>query len=207
MTNLAEDLLKNYQIQFAENQRNREQSFLKIVGFLGAVVFGYAYVYVNLSHDQITFSLVTMAAVILLLFGSAIITVIAYSFRRQQYVTGRINRHAQLIGPGKPLPSDYDPSHLFATRVKRLMWMPDIFLIFYLVFPLFQLIVLASFAAKSGQGAASSTWNPLHVWTLAVAILSLAASLGIVIAYGKKLRKKLERWEKETARTEPGQHS
>lgn len=118
---LAIELLKGFHVQFAENQRTREQSFLKIVGFLGTVVFGYAYVYKNFFTEVEVFSLVSIASIILLSAGCGIVCVIAYSFRREQYVNARIRGYANIIGPNKPFPSEYDPSHIFKQRINKFL--------------------------------------------------------------------------------------
>ena len=196
--NLTEELLKSFHIQFAENQRTREQSFLKIVGFLGAVIFGYTYVYENISSKIAEFSLVTFGSISLLAFGSAIVTVIAYSFRRDQYVNARIRRKAKIIGPSKPFPPDYDPSHIYDNKIKKYTWMPDIFLVFYFIFPFFQLILLVSYCHKIGIHLVQI--RNADIWITVVIFLSIGfifATLVMPYCFSIKLKKKIQKWEIE----------
>ena len=149
ISNLANELLKTFHTQFAENQRTREQSFLKIIGFIGAVVLGYAYVYANLSQNIVTFSFVAFGSNLLLLFGAFIVVIIAYNFRRDQYVNSRIRNQAGIIGKKKAFPEEYNPSHLYkGDKPKKYLWMPDIFSAFFHIFPLFQLLIILSYLSK-----------------------------------------------------------
>ncbi|MBI1803597.1 MAG: hypothetical protein HY033_12530 [Ignavibacteriae bacterium] len=194
---LAADLLKNFHDQFAENKKMGEQFFLKIVSFLGAIVVGYSYIYNNFSGDVIAFSFVSTASVMLLLFGSAIVTVLAYSFKRDEYVNARIRKYARIIGDDKPFPSDYDSSHAFRKRIDRLFWMPDIFFIFFLVFPLFQWIILLSYSMKRQLQFACCQQNTFDTWTVIISLASLLASFMILLSFGGKLKRRINAWEKE----------
>ena len=194
---LAAELLKGFHTQFAENQRTREQSFLKIVGFLGAVVLGYAYVYRNLSDDAEALSYVAIASIVLLLFGCAIVTIIAYSFRRDQFVNARIRKHAQVIGPGKPFPGDYDPSHIFQKRLAMIRWMPDIFTAFFWLFPIFMMLLLVSYSTKRNLSLSFSDANTLDTLTVVISISSILISIVVLILFGSKLQARFKRWEDE----------
>lgn len=182
---LGGELLRNYVAQFAENQRSREQSFLKIVGFFGGVIAAYAYVYKEHPTDLTLLSLVTIVAVVLLLFGALTVTVIAYSYRRQQYIVARINEHAGIVGPDRPLPPDHGPDDIAKRRIGRFFWMPDIFLVYYLVFPVFQLIIGVAYFARV------ATWG--QAWPLiAGCVGAVVASVAVPGWYGRKLRKKMQ---------------
>jgi NADH:ubiquinone oxidoreductase subunit 3 (subunit A) len=198
LNKLAAELLKGFHIQFAENQRTREQSFLKIVGFLGAVVLGYAYAYQNLGGDSNNaFSYVAISSVVLLLFGSIVVTVIAYSFRRDQYENARIRYYAQVIGEGKPFPSGYNPYHIFKKKWAYVRWTPDIFGVFYLLFLIFQILVLISYSTRLHLSLSFSKPDTFATITVIVGVVCIIICLIILVAFGSKLKKKYEEWEKE----------
>lgn len=194
---LAAELLKGFHTQFAENQRTREQSFLKILGFLGAVILGYAYVYKNLADDVQVFSFAAIIAVIVLFFGSAIVTVIAYSFRRDQYVNVRIRKEADIIGDSKPFPSDYDPTHIFGKSSAIFTWMPDIFLFFFWLFPIFQILVLISYSMKLHLSFSLCQPSGPETSTVIVSVVSIVLSVFAFFRFGSKLKGKIDKWEKE----------
>ena len=199
---LAAELLKAFHIQFAENQRTREQSFLKILGFLGAVVLGYAYVYKNFSSEVDSFSLIAITSTILLFFGATIVTVIAYSFRRDQYVCYRIRDLAKISGKDKPFPEDYNPSSLFNNdsyghALNRLLWLPDLFRFYFLVFPIFQILILVSYVLKRNLHFCFSNPNGYDTLTIIIATASFSLSIYMAIAFGSKLKHKMKKWEEE----------
>jgi hypothetical protein len=198
--NLAVELLIGFHKQFAENQRTREQSFLKIVGFLGAVVLGYAYVFKNIPDNILIFSFSAIASIVVLFFGCGIVTVIAYSFRRDQYINARIRNQADIIGENKPFPSDYNPTHIFKGRVTKFFWMPDIFLFFFWIFPIFQVLIMVSYSTKLQLGFSLSRASAIETLTIIVSFLAIFSSLFVFFWYGNKLKKKLEVWEKESKR-------
>jgi lipid-A-disaccharide synthase-like uncharacterized protein len=108
---LAKELLKTFHSQFAENQRVKEQSFLQIAGYLGAIIFGYAYVYQNLRSEVEVLCFVAIAAMLLLAFGAWVVVVISYNWRRDQLVNARIRRYCGLLGAKDSVfPDHYDPS-------------------------------------------------------------------------------------------------
>src|SRR6478752_2805068 len=111
---LAKELLKTFHSQFAENQRVKEQSFLQIAGYLGAIIFGYAYVFHNLKGEKgelEILSVVASAAMLLLTLGAWIVVVISYNWRRDQLVNAKIRRYCGILGtPDSVFPESYDPS-------------------------------------------------------------------------------------------------
>jgi hypothetical protein len=198
ISNFPNELLKGFHTQFAENQRTREQSFIKIVGFLGAVVLGYAYVYQNLWRDSDAFSFVTLASIILLLSGAYIVVVIAYNFRRDQYVNARIRKRAEIIGKRKPFPEEYDPSHLYSKdKHKRYFWMPDLFTIFFHIFPVFQFLIAVSYYNKLNIVISFSNINWCVTVTLVLSAISFGLCFVILFCYSRKLRLRIQKWETE----------
>ena len=146
--NLQEKLLLGFHTQFAENQRTREQSFLKILGFLGAVIFGYAYVYHNYNAIQPKeFSYITLVSEFLLSFGTLIITIIAYNFRRDQIINAKIRTKVNLLGDDNIFPRSFDP-RLSSSLSRPFGWMPDFLNLFFYLFPVVQIILLVSYFDK-----------------------------------------------------------
>lgn len=192
---LSKELLKVFYSQFAENQRTREQSFLKIISFLGAVVLGYAYVYKNYPQEE-AFSYVALASIILLLAGATIVVIIAYNFRRDQYVTARINRQEKIIGDKKAFPNEFDPSHLFKDKESlKYFWMPDMFNAFFHIFPVFQLFILATYLHKLQVCISFSNFNCLVTIVTILSIISFCLSFTVLFIYSVKLRNKIVDWE------------
>jgi hypothetical protein len=152
--NFKEELLVRWHTQFAENQRIREQSFLKILGFLGAVVLGYTFVYQNYPKEL---NIVVVASVSLIFFGSWQIITIAYNFRRDQYVNVQIRKNADIVGDGKIFPKEFDPFYsLIEKHSNRIYsWIPDFLLPYYFVFPFFQALIIISFFYRA---------NPFEIW-------------------------------------------
>jgi len=145
ISELRKEILLGFHTQFAENQRTREQSFLKILSFLGAVIFGYAYVFHNYPQiSSIEFSYVALLSELLLSFGALIIVTISYNFRRDQVVNAKIRTLVRLIGDDKIFPTNYDPR--LSNPEKRIHnWMPDFLNVFYFLFPIVQLVLYISF--------------------------------------------------------------
>ena len=79
---LSIEILVNYHTQFAGNQRSKEQYFFRIAGYLGAIIFGYAYVCRQFGTKTIELSFVLIASQILLSLGASAIVVLSYSWRR-----------------------------------------------------------------------------------------------------------------------------
>lgn len=142
--NFREDLLVRWHTQFAENQRIREQSFLKLLGFLGAVVLGYAIVYKNEPEEL---NMVVIAAISLIFFGAWQILTIAYNFRRDQYVNTQIRKDANVCDD-IIFPKDFDPSYSIMNSKRIFSWIPDFLLPYYVVFPFFQILLLISYFIK-----------------------------------------------------------
>ena len=145
---LRKEILTSFHIQFAENQRSNQQLFLKIIGFLGAVVLGFVYVYENHGHDLNKLSYATLVSEILLSFGAGAVTIISYSFRRDQYVNAKIRKECGVIGKNRIFPESYNPC-AFITSKNCLSWMPDILALFYLIFPIFQIIIICLYVNKA----------------------------------------------------------
>jgi lipid-A-disaccharide synthase-like uncharacterized protein len=146
---LAKELLKTFHSQFAENQRVKEQSFLQIVGYLGAIIFGYAYVFENLKNERDVLSLVAIAASLLLALGAWVVVVISYNWRRDQLVNANIRRYCGLMGGANSIfPASYDPSTTLQSK-NVISWMPNLLAIFYLMFPAFEVLLLASFLVRT----------------------------------------------------------
>jgi len=149
ISEFRKQILLGFHTQFAENQRTREQSFLKILGFLGAVIFGYAYSFHNYPSQilSIEFSYVTLLSEFLLTFGALIIITISYNFRRDQIVNAKIKKMARVIGDNKIFPKRYDPCESDSIN-NYLFWMPDFLAVFYYLFPLVQIVLFISFLDK-----------------------------------------------------------
>lgn len=186
---LAHDILHSFHTQFAENQRTREQAFLKILGFLGFVIFGYAYVYDRLSGDIDKFTLVAITSELLLMFGALIITTIAYNFRRDQYINAKIRRSCAILGDDKIFPEGYDPSVSLKSRKRILTWMPDFLSVFYWVFPTFQLLLFISYAFKLRIYISMSDADAYVTTAFIAFIISISITIGYNIFYFIKLRK------------------
>ena len=85
----AEELLVGFHKQFAENQRSREQSFLRILAFLAVPVAAYAYAYQYYLHPTEAIKVSTRdlcyvhaLASLLIFAGTWTLTIIANNFRR-----------------------------------------------------------------------------------------------------------------------------
>ena len=192
--NFREELLVKWHTQFAENQRIREQSFLKILGFLGAVVLGYAFVYQSYPKEL---SLVVIAAISLIFFGSWQILTIAYNFRRDQYVNVQIRKYADIVGDGKVFPKEFDPFYsLVEKKSNRLYsWIPDFLLPYYSVFPFFQILIIVSYFYRVNS---LQSFDCIKFFFRAFSIFVLfIVTLFLPIYYYKKLVTKLKEYNKE----------
>ncbi len=175
--NLKDDLLKNSALQFSENQRAKETSPIKILGLVGGIIIGYSYVYSHylfgsdgIDYDFNTLTLVTIASCFLLFIGGWVTTIIAYSFRREQFINSLIKTDNNLMF--SIYPANYNPlsiytfkkaaslsnlfmkdsikTYLISTGKYRkpvnfvfLRWMPDLYIAYFLLFPFFILVITA----------------------------------------------------------------
>ena len=141
-TSFREQLLIDWHKQFAENQRIREQSFLKILGFLGAVVFGYAYVFEKFP-DRIIYA--GIVAIMAIFFGAWQVINIAYNYRRDQYVNYKIRELAGLVGENKIFPTNFNPIH---EKKGAYGWIPDFLKPYYYASLSFQMLIFLSYAIE-----------------------------------------------------------
>lgn len=184
---LGEDLLATFHAQFAENQRVKEQSFLQIAGYLGAIIFGYAYVYHNLRNEIPVLSFVAMAAALLLLFGAFVVVVISHSWRRDQLVNAKIRRFAGVLGTADVFPDAYDPTTTLGEK-NCISWMPNLLAVFYMVFPVFQVLLIASYVLRVDARFTLSATDGYLTSTLIVWFICVAATCYAPVYYFKKLR-------------------
>ncbi|MBI2417140.1 MAG: hypothetical protein HYV28_04435 [Ignavibacteriales bacterium] len=145
LKDLTYPILVNWHTQFAENQRIREQSFQKILGFLGSIVLGYGYVFV-MQEQQINYAVIIAMASIF--FGAWQVNTIAYNFRRDQIVNGKIRKMAGVFGEDYIYPESYDPT---VSPKGIISWIPDFLQPYYGVFVFSQLILLISYFNKTGN--------------------------------------------------------
>lgn len=184
---LAKDLLKTFHSQFAENQRVKEQSFLQIAGYLGAIIFGYAYVFHNLKKELDILSLVAMAATLLLALGAWVVVVISYNWRRDQLVNAKIRRYCGILGaPDGVFPESYDPSTTLGSK-NVISWMPNLLAIFYIVFPVFEALLLLSFFVRTKLELSMSHIDWLLSSAVAVSLVSIAATCYAPLHFMRKL--------------------
>jgi len=183
-------MLINWLGQWAENQRVREQSFLKVIGFLGVVILGYASVYHNSSSDFQELSLISIVCEIILAFGSYVIVTISYNYRRDQIVNAKILEEADIIGNNNIFPASYDPRVSFAND-RKYTWMPAFLASYYFIFPLIQIVLFISYYIKVSPK--NNFNNPDYLITIAVLsfILSLILSICLPFLYYKKLKDKI----------------
>jgi len=173
---LRTELLKNSALQFSENQRAKETSPIKILGLVGGIIVGYSYVYSHyafgtngVKFDFYMLTLVTIASCFLLFTGAWVTTIIAYSFRREQFINSLIKTKNNLLFDIYPV--NYNPlsiytfkksaslsnllmkdsikSYLISDRKYRkpvnfvfLRWMPDMYIACFLLFPFFIFVIL-----------------------------------------------------------------
>jgi hypothetical protein len=174
---LAKELLKTFHSQFAENQRVKEQSFLQIAGYLGAIIFGYAYVFHNHDDETDVLSLVAIAAVLLLALGAWVVVVISYNWRRDQLVNANIRRFCGLLGAADSIfPPNYDPATTLPEKT-IFSWMPNLLAIFYVLFPLFEALLLVSFIAKTKPVYALASAD----WFITFAIVTSVSAMGATL--------------------------
>jgi hypothetical protein len=184
---LAKELLTTFHSQFAENQRVKEQSFLQIAGYLGAIIFGYAYVFHNLKDELDVLSLVAIAATLLLTLGAWIVVVISYNWRRDQLVNAKIRRYCGILGaPDSVFPESYDPSTTLMSK-NLISWMPNLLAIFYIVFPVFQMLLLISFLIRSKPELSLSHLDWLLSTAIVLSALCIAATCYAPFHFLKKL--------------------
>lgn len=185
---LRKEILKSFHTQFAENQRSNQQLFLKVIGFLGAVVFGFVYVYENHGYDLNKLSYATLVSELLLSFGAGAVTIISYSFRRDQYVNAKIRKESGAIGKNRIFPESYNPC-TFITSKNCLSWMPDILALFYLIFPIFQIIIIYLYIDKASIIFRVGNCNKFL--TVIILIIGASTLLTIILPafYFTKLKK------------------
>lgn len=220
--------------QFAENQRAKETMFLKVVAFLGVVIIGYASSYQRFfGYFEITF--VATVCVLLLVVGSWMVVVIAYSFRRDQRLIFNIrkkiygNDTANSNGEN-PFPNDYNPKSIYSTEkeykkgnfiiraVPRcwlkaiykekkyqmiwIRWMPDIFVVYFILFPIFILLITFSqYVYFYSYVAIVDIENEFYlnlVWLFtSLYLVGFFLTLYLPYHYSSKLLRKIIKWEEE----------
>lgn len=186
---LSTGILLGFHKQFAENQIAREQSFLKILGFLGAVIFGYAFVYKNYSDSIDQFSYVAIVCEIVLTFGAFVIITLAYNFRRDQFINSKIRRYCEILGEKKIFPENYDPSVSLKSWWRVINWMPNFLGVFFIIFPIFQILIFVSYKTKLNMILNCSNPNPymtavtISFWVLLISIIF------VTVYYFNQLRK------------------
>jgi hypothetical protein len=159
---LQKEILLSFHTQFAENQRSREDSFLKFLALLGAVLAGYAFLFQrtpgasNVTNSKAALLLFQSASAAVLFSGARLVVTISNNFRRDQHVNVRIRQACGLIGDGRIFPESYDPANGLRTW-GLYSWMPDFLRAFYWLFILFQIGGLVAFGVLAELGF---SWPP-----------------------------------------------
>ena len=145
----SDDLLLATHQQFAENQRIREGLFVRLIALIGGVVAAYAFVFqaFRKNGDAELFGLTVVVVELLLALSAWLVCVFAQNFRRDQSVNARIRHEYGIIGSDGIYPRGYNPALSLGTR-RFFMWMPDFYSVFYCLFILIELLVLASYAYR-----------------------------------------------------------
>lgn len=151
---LSKELLKSFHTQFAENQREREKSFLQILLFLAGPIAGNAYVYHNYLAGKnstppvvvtdLELFAVEAASAFLLFVGAWMIVTLSQNFRRDQYVNTKIRLFCGLIGDKKIFPKGFNPAESLKDN-GIFTWMPNFYLVFYGAFVGIQFFLLIMF--------------------------------------------------------------
>jgi len=151
-SHLQQQLMIGFHTQFAENQRSKEQSFLRILALLATPVAANAYVYHFLLHRSATFPvslnelcLLQLVSALLLSAGACIIVTNSYNFRRDQTINAKIREACDLLGDDRIFPASFDP-RVSLPKKNRFTWMPDFLVVFFVLFWLFQLLLLVVFS-------------------------------------------------------------
>ena len=183
------ELLATFHRQFAENQREKEQSFLRFAAFVGATAAAYGYVYQRSPVDLSLLSLTALAASGLMLFGSCVIVTIAYNWRRDQLVNANIRRMAGVIGTKNIFPNTYDPAATL-TEKNLLTWIPNMLAVFWLLIVTMQVLILLSYVNRLGIKPAMSTSVDLTTtFTFWISIVCITASIATAAHFKRKLHK------------------
>ena len=145
-------VLVNFHGQFAENQRHREQSLLRLVVFFAAVLgyFAYAMTRLNPELKPIETCFLQVGVGTVLAFGCVLITILSSNFRRDQNWTERIRRDLGLLDSGKPL-QGYSDVRAALTDKRLCRWMPDFYVAFLCLFLVFILLSLAFLISRKAS--------------------------------------------------------
>lgn len=192
---LRKQILLGFHTQFAENQRSREDSFLKFLALLGGALAGYVFLFqkggtAGLPSGSIYLFQAVVSTV--LAAGTWLITVISNNFRRDQFVNAKIRHACGLFGPDEIFPSSYDPRRGMK-RWGLYGWFPDLFKVFYWLFILFEIGALLAFCAVTNpmKGKSSIDWYLTLTLVWSAALIG-ATSIGLPWWYRKKLRGVME---------------
>lgn len=169
---LKEELSKKIHEQFAENQKAKEQSLIKILGLIGGVIAVYFYVYEGyLTNKFDAFQLrFALTSSIVLFSGAAWIVVAnAYYYRRDQYLHNKVRFQFGLFE--NLLPANYNPISIYLLKKRKnllnlfmdkkvkcfldmvglygskfyfsyIRWLPDSYMIYFFLFPFFMILIM-----------------------------------------------------------------
>lgn len=195
---LTREILLGFHTQFAENQRSREQSFLRILTFLAVPVGAYAYVYhyYLIENEELKIQigelyLIQGIATLLIFAGIWTIITISNNFRRDQYINAKIRENCDLIGDSNIFPSSYNP--IVSLKSQGLYnWMPDFLLVFYCLFVAVQSF-LGYIFYKTAEPICVGFNSNINctltiIWVLTI-ILFVASLLILPFIYRKKIIK------------------
>ena len=183
------EFLSTFHRQFAENQREKERSFLRFAAFVGATATAYGYVYQRSPVDLSILSFTALAASILMLFGSCVIVTIAYNWRRDQLVNANIRRIAGVIGIKNIFPNSYDPEKTLAEK-NFLTWIPNMLAVFWLLIVAMQALILLSYINRLGiRPALSTSIDWITTFTFWINVICITGSIATAAYFKNKLRK------------------
>ncbi len=150
-SNFKQQLLFDFHNQFAENQRTREQSFLKILAFYAAPLTGYIFVYNQYFNtneiSKTDFYFAHLFAIFLLFVGVIIITTFAKAFRRDQKLVSKIRQICDIEGDDRVFPQSFNPNKRIQ-KSRFLQWLPDFYIVFYLLFVGIQILLISLVSIK-----------------------------------------------------------
>ena len=188
MDELRDEVLLVFSKQFAENQRAREQMFIKIIGLLGAVIIGYSFVFHDSQKfDNIEFSFIAIICEILLFYGALIILSIAYNFRRDQTVNAKIRISVGVLGKNNIFPESFDPRT--SPSLKKVhKWMPSFLSNFFTIFPILLILLVITYQYKLNLKINCENPNWLYTATVGIGLLLILIICYAYVSYYRKIK-------------------
>ena len=192
---IAEDIIKSFHEQFAQNQNHHQKLFLQILAVLLTVIVGFGYIYIRIEakdKNEVNITVETIylflsLSLFLLSLAIALLSNMALGFRRDQLVASNMRAKVGILKNPQKNDGYFITSFNPVGKTRFLLWMPEFHLIFFLFLIIIKIILFTGVILNNScRLELSPCSNLLLTLSMILALLSYIFDFLISIVYWEK---------------------